>query len=83
MVHNLLHYPGLGDHDLRFDSYCYKDDWKDIKQPNYNKARYETIRERLRDIDWASKLRGNFLEAHSCFESELTGATPGCISDEI
>ena len=62
MVHNLLHFPGLGDSDhecLRFDLNCYKDEWKDISQPDYNKARYETIPERLKDIDWASKLRGN------------------------
>ena len=86
MVHNLLHFPGLGDSDhecLRFDLNCYKDEWKDISQPDYNKARYETIRERLKDIDWASKLRGNFLEAYSYFEAELSGATVGCIPEKI
>ena len=86
MVHNILHFPGLGDSDhecLRFDLSCYKDDSKEASQPDYNKARYEIIRERLRDIDWPSKLRGSFLEAYSCFESELSGATVGCIPEKV
>ena len=85
MVHNLEHFPGLGDSDhecLRFDVNCYKDDWKENRMPSYNKAKYETIRERLKDIDWISKLRGTFLEAYSCFESELTSAMAGCIPEK-
>ena len=85
MVHNLMHYPPLGDSDhdcLRFELNCYKEDVEEMLQPNYYKARYEIIRERLKDVDWIPMLRGKFLDSYYLFETVLTDAMTGCVPDK-
>ena len=82
MVHNLVHNPGLGDSDhecLRFDLNCYKEDCKDTRMPNYARADFETIRNRIKDVDWMTMLKGKFLDDYCKFESVVTDAMTGCV----
>lgn len=86
MVHNLVHNPGLGDSDhecLRFDLNCYKEDCEDTPVPNYHKADYETIRSRLKDIDWILLLRVEFLDAYKNFTSILEHSMEGCVPNKV
>ena len=86
MVENLEHSPGLGESDhecLFFTLNCYRDTPKTRSTPNYHKADYATIRNRLDPIDWISKLRGSFSEAYPIFVKELSTAMKGCIPVRI
>ena len=86
MVHDLAHNPGLGDSDhecLNFQLACYKEERKDKPAPNYHRADYETIRNRLKDVDWAVQLRGNFHQAYGTFTSTLQKAMEGCIPNRL
>ena len=86
MVENLEHSPGLGESDhecLFFTLNCYRDTPITRSTPNYHKADYATIRNRLDPIDWISKLRGSFSEAYPIFVKELGTAMKGCIPVRI
>ena len=78
MVHSLVQNTGIGDSNHEswsFDLNCYKEECKERKIPNYQKADFETIRNRLNDIDWVPLLRGNFLNAYCKCEAALVDAT--------
>ena len=82
MVHNLVHNPGLGDSDhecLAFDLNCYKEDCKDTRMPNYARADFVTIRNRIKDVDWMTMLKGKFLDDYSKFELVVADAMTGCV----
>jgi len=86
MVHNLEHNPGLGESDhecLNFALSCYKDTPVNKPVPNYYKGDYVTIRNRLKAMDWISKLRGGFLVAYPIFLNELEKAMEGCIPSKV
>ena len=57
MVQNLSYHPGLGDSDhccLKFDLTCYAiQTSKEIQLPNYYRANYDSIRSRLKCINFA------------------------------
>ena len=56
--------PGLGDSDhtcINFVLNCYAKDDDRIKLPNYFKAKYKTIRERLSAVNWTSELDADFI----------------------
>ena len=69
MVYNLKHNPGVADSDhetLSFILPCSIDSPKHtLPQPNYFKADYATIRNRLQQVDWSTKLQGDFSECTS------------------
>ena len=86
MVHNLVHNPGLGDSDhecLSFQLRCYNEEGESKLAPNYHKADYEVIRERLKETDWVTLLRGTFLDGYVCFTSILREAMKGCVPNKI
>ena len=86
MIQSLEHNPGLGESDhecLNFTLNCYMDTPVKKPAPNYYKADYVTIRNRLEAIEWIPKLRGGFLEAYPIFVEELERAMEGCIPKNI
>ena len=86
MIESLEHNPGLGESDhecLNFTLNCYKDTPVTRSIPNYYKADYITIRNRLEPIEWIPKLRGGFTEAYQIFVKELEKAMEGCIPVRI
>ena len=70
MVYNPTHKSVLGESDhtcITFTLKCYEK-IKDHKElPNYFKADYETIRERLNKVNWISKLDGDFERSYNNF----------------
>ena len=50
-----------------------------IKACNYFRADYIIVRERLRQVNWVTELRGNFLTAYVNFLNVLETAMDGCI----
>ena len=85
MVQNLSHHRGLGDSDhccLKFDLTCYAiQTSKDIQLPNYYyyyyyyRANYDSIRSRLKCINWGSLLNSTFAEDYSKFIQQIDLAT--------
>ena len=85
-LNELAHNPGLGDRDhecLTFQLRCYNAEKVGKAVPNYHKADYSTIRNRLEAVDWVSKLRGNFSQAYGNFTSTLEQAMEGCIPNKM
>ena len=81
MVYNLKHKSGLGESDhtcITFTLKCYEK-IKDHKEvPNYFKADYEIIRERLK-VNWISKLDGDFERSYDNFIKVLKSSMEGWI----
>ena len=81
MVYNLAYHPGLGDSDhiiLTFDLVCYNDQAnKPLSQPDFFKANYAAIRFKLKSIDWAETLIGNFINSYEEFMRILTTSMEG------
>ena len=79
MAQNLSYHPGLGDSDrccLKFDLTCYAiQTSKEIHLPNYYRANYDSIRSRLKCINWGSLLNGTFAEDYSKFIQQIDLAT--------
>ena len=70
MINILMQNPGLGDSDhtcINFDLNCYAKDDDRIKMPNYFKANYKTIRERLSAVNWTSELDADFITGYINF----------------
>ena len=82
MVYNLTHKSGLDESDhtcITFTLKCYEK-IKDHKEvPNYFKADYETIRERLSKVNWISKLDSDFERSYDNFIKVLKSTMEGCI----
>ena len=81
MIRELQHNPGLGesDHeciDFQIDI-CQTAETPPVKE-NYFKADYETIRGRLKRINWDEELSGDFLTAYERFENILRESKEGC-----
>ena len=77
-----MHNPGLGNSDhtcLTFQLNCYQKITIGKKIPNYFKADYNTIRERLVKIEWTSELEGSFDIAYPKFIELLELSIGGCI----
>ena len=88
MIQNLSYHPALGDSDhccLKFDlcCYAYHHKRKVDKVPNYYKANYETIQNRLMDINWDVLLNGTLKDDYAIFVEQLDIATSGCIPNHI
>ena len=88
MIQNLSYHPALGDSDhccLTFDlsCYAYHHKRKDEKVPNYYKADYETLKNRLMDIHWDELLNGTLKDDYAVFIEQLDVATSGCIPNHI
>ena len=88
MIQNLSYHPALGDSDhccLKFDlcCYAYHNKRKVDKVPNYYKANYETIKNRLMDINWYVLLNGTLKDDYAIFVEQLDIATSGCIPNHI
>ena len=84
MIHQLRQNPGLGDSDhtcINFVLNCYAEVSNPITRPNYFKANYKNIRERLSKIIWSSKLHGNFTTAYLMFVEILDSSMEGCIPE--
>ena len=84
MIHQLRQNPGLGDSDhtcINFVLNCYAEVSNPITRPNYFKANYKKIRERLSKIIWSSKLHGNFTTAYLMFVEILDSSMEGCIPE--
>ena len=82
MIQSLTHNAGLGDnaHEcINFTLKCYTEGKDTIKTCNYSRADYITIRERLRQVNWVTELRGNFLTAYVNFLNVLESAMDGWI----
>ena len=82
MLQNLSHNPGLGESDhecLNFDLCCYKVVQEKSTLPNFHKGNYATIRDRICDLDWVTKLQGDFETAYPAFMEILETAMDGCI----
>ena len=82
MIQNLTHNAGLCDSDhecINFTLKCYTVGKDTIKTCNYLRADYITKRERLRQVNWVTELRGNFLTAYVNFLNVLGSAMDGCI----
>ena len=82
MINEIIHDAPLGDSDhecLMFSFQCYKDILKMLEMPNYFKANYHKIRERLKQIVWQTVLQDGFTNAYCNFTQTLTTATDGCI----
>ena len=84
----LSYHPALGDSDhccLTFDlsCYAYHHNRKDEKVPNYYKADYETIKNRLMDTHWDELLNGTLKDDSAVFIEQLDVATSGCIPNHI
>ena len=81
MVYNLAHEHGLGDSDyvtLTFDLICHKEYHEKLQpQPNFFKANYSRIRNKLAEINWVGTLSGNFEESYGLFIEYLTSAMEG------
>ena len=75
MVQNLSYHPGLGDSDhccLKFDLTCYAiQTSKETQLPNYYRANYDSIRSRLKCINWGSLLNSTFAEDYSKFIQQI------------
>ena len=82
MVNDIKHNPGLGDSDhecLSFSLDCYKDDRVNLEnRPNYYKADFVTIKERLQ-LNWSSFLTGKFLEDYLTFMNIMEKSLEGCV----
>ena len=82
MIQNLTHNAGLGDSDnecINFTLKCYTQGKDKINTCNYIRSDYITTRERLRQVNWVTELRGNFLTAYVNFLNVLETAMDGCI----
>ena len=82
MVYNISHNPGLGESDhtcIHFTLNCYGQDVIKENKPNYFKANYETIRERLRQVNWGNELHGDFSNAYKNFTKVLDTSLEGCV----
>ena len=69
MINIPMQNPGLGDSDhicINFVLNCYANDDR-IKLPNYFKAHYKTIRERLSAVNWTSELDADFITGYINF----------------
>ena len=76
--------PGLGDSDhtcINFVLNCYAKVDR-IKLPNYFKANYKTIRERLSVVNWISELDADFITGYVNFIRILELSMGGCIPDK-
>ena len=84
-IHNLNYNAGLGESDhlcLNFTLYCYKEhNQMENKRKNFFKADYITIKNRLQNVDWSSKLNVNFNIAYNNFIKELEVSMEGCVPD--
>ena len=83
MVHNLAYQPGLGDSDhicIKFDLVTVKKVNKNTQpQPDYFKANYNAIRNKLTNIDWEQTLSGNFGNSYQLFLELLTTSMEGFV----
>ena len=81
MVYNLAHGPGLGDIDhitLTFDLICQNEYYEKLQpQPNFFKADYSRIRNKLAEVNWVESLSGNFKKSYGLFIENLTLAMEG------
>lgn len=82
MLQELVHRPGLGESDhecLNFLLNCYKQELNQNPTPNFLKSDYNTIRERLRNVNWELVLQGNFCDFYAAFIQKLKETMTGCI----
>ena len=83
MVSDVIHNPGIGESDhgcLVFTLHCYKEEGRGIvNRPNYYKADFRTINDRLNLLNWSSELNGDFSVGYRNFTNLLGKATEGCI----
>ena len=88
MVESLTYHPALGDSDhccLKFKLNCYANTHKVKKKdiPNYYRADFTTIKNRLGNLDWVTMLNGEIKEDYPKFVKHLHLATVGCIPNRI
>ena len=62
-----------------FLSNCYKQELNQNPNPNFLKSDYNTIRERLRNVNWELVLQGNFCDFYAAFIQKLKETMTGCI----
>ena len=82
MIQNLTHNAGLGESDhecIIFTLNCYEEGTDTTTTYNYFRADCVTIRERLSQVHWVTKVRGNFLNAYLSFLKVLETAMDSCI----
>ena len=83
MLHNLAYQPGLGGSDhicIKFDLVTVKKVNKNTQpQPDYFKANYDAIRNKLTSIDWGQTLSGNFGNSYQLFLELLTTSMEGFV----
>ena len=83
LIQELDHKPGLGESDhecLYFNINCYKNiTKKGPTLPNYYKADYNKIQDRLKDINWYERLNGDSIEDYETFMKILKTAMDGLV----
>ena len=63
---------------MTFDLICHKEYHEKLQpQPNFFKANYSKIRNKLAEINWVGTLSGNFEESYGLFIEYLTLAMEG------
>ena len=88
MVESLTYHPALGDSDhccLKFKLNCYANIHKVKKKdiPNYYRADFTTIKNRLGNLDWVTMLNGEIKEDYPKFVKHQHLATVGYVSNRI
>ena len=88
MVESLTYHPALGDSDhccLKFKLNCYANTHKVKKKdiPNYYRADFTTIKNRLGNLDWVTMLNGEIKEDYPKLVKHLHLATVGWIPNRI
>ena len=84
MVCNFTHNAGLGESDhtcINFTLNFYHQVRNRVKVPNYFKANYAIIRQRLSQAKWTSVVHGDFITAYINFIKVLESALEGCVLD--
>ena len=84
MVNELSHNAALGDSDhecLNFSLDCYKQVQSTVKMPNYFKANYGIIRERLSEVHCSSELQGDFTTGYVNVSKILEAAMDGYVPE--
>ena len=82
MLQELAHLPGLGESDhecLHFHLNCYNLETEQKAVPNFLKGDFETIRKRLKKVNWHNALQGTFLHAYNTFQELFGDAMKDCI----
>ena len=84
LLNDLAHNAALGNNDhecVNFTLDCYKEVQCTTKKPNYSKADYISIRDRLSRVNWVTELRRDLATSYINFFKILEDAMDGCVPE--